>query len=173
MNKIKLSIVMSSLIFSGVSMMAHAVPSMSDITTQTAEIQIGAIANPVTFDLQPVSGQQAAPASTADNTTVANWTISTSAAAQHAIRWTPEFPKQTVNTDSTEAVIDGASSSGNHLTLVLNTADASTLTTMDDASHYFVMNSGLQHVGTLNTKGIQQVPADTYKVSLDAAIFNP
>lgn len=175
MNKSKLNIAMAALAFVSISGVSHAAPAVSDISTQTVEVQVTANTAPITFELSPVRGL--AVGHYVAYTPLLDWVIKlANTSAMPGIRWTPDVVSQTIDSTGQSATIAGKNNPDNKL--VMNISSHQLNWEMFDVGgekwYTDEANSGYgRQTGVLETIGSGEFVADIYPVSLDAAVYNP
>ncbi|PXW51505.1 hypothetical protein DFO55_11877 [Grimontella sp. AG753] len=163
------------LAFAGMAVLstAQAAQSFSDQISETAEIVFNAPIVPLELSIAPVTGLSAGliPASTK----VADFSLISGNGNTNynmGVRWN-SASNQTVNTsDSTIAVVSGANPTHKaQFKLVMPNSQSITV----GADSYLVSTAALQTaLGQITTIAADQIiPADTYTVTLDAALYNP
>lgn len=153
---------------------AHAAPSFSDQVTATKDIVFNETAQALTFDIAIPDGTLTAGA-LADAHVVATSKVSNSTGKLVGTRFTQGLPNQVISgTYKNIAEIKGQNDNTNILKLGLNGSSS-------QPSEWKTVNGDMylveKTVGDDNTRlqavGAQTVKADTYVLSLDAAVYNP
>lgn len=169
LNKMNVTKIAAALALLG-SMGAHA-GTVTSVQTATANIKFAEAAPAVAINLTAVDGLKAGDVPA--NTLIAHYTITpTNTADTVALRYTPG----TATVDTTqpnEATLSGKTNGASKLNVYLSGLEGANAVTFDAASGFYHKNAAGALIGAVATNSHQpNVAADTYVVSLDAAIYH-
>lgn len=156
-------------LMAGAALPAQATPSVGAANTKTATLDFS---NPsgVTHTLTPVAN--VSPSAPVD-TVLADGDVKALDSGSHrfAVRWTPDDPNQSISGDGWSANIRGTADASHVISAYLKTIQD---TSYDTNLKYWVANSAateftykIKKTGSTTSP----TPADTYVISLDAAIY--
>lgn len=155
-------------LMAGAALPAQATPSVGTANTKTATLDFS---NPsgVTHTLVAATGLSTHMAQYAN---FATGTITPTDNASHrlALRFTPDLPAQVVDSTNNDATISGTNTATNKLHAHLSAASMS----WDTSVKYWVTTESVAnetyYVKKADASSVE-IPADTYVVSIDAAIY--
>ena len=163
---VKNTIILSSalFIFSG---MANAA-SFDNSTTAHQDITFKQPSSPLSLSitsLNPTAGQHN------DKDKVANYTLTSTTAVRIGERFTPASGSSAGNAN--EMTFKGKNNASNKVKLVVLAPNGNQFQTFGGDQYYTSNTDVKDFSGTITISGAQNVPADTYTVSMDAVIFHP
>lgn len=155
-------------LMAGAALPAQATPSVGTANTKTATLDFS---NPsgVTHTLTVVPGVGP---SAANNTVLANGVIKAtdSSSQRFGVRWTPTATNITIDSSHWGATIKGESDATHQLYVNVNLGPAESH--WNDTVQYWIQDTaGTEATYTVKKHNGVTTPADTYVLSLDAAIY--